>query len=78
MSDEEEVRILIKVEMHNHPTAISPYPGVATGKSLDTWLQSAFTNLEDLLLVASGVHSVCAFPPPLLARPKYVVTISLL
>ena len=31
MSDEEEVRILIKVETHNHPTAISPYPGAATG-----------------------------------------------
>ena len=27
----EEVHILIKVETHNHPTAISPYPGAATG-----------------------------------------------
>ncbi|MEJ2514634.1 MAG: phosphoribosylformylglycinamidine synthase [Gammaproteobacteria bacterium] len=28
---EEDVPILIKVETHNHPTAISPFPGAATG-----------------------------------------------
>ena len=28
---EEEAYILMKVETHNHPTAISPYPGAATG-----------------------------------------------
>jgi phosphoribosylformylglycinamidine synthase len=28
---EEHVDILIKVETHNHPTAISPFPGAATG-----------------------------------------------
>ncbi|MGH8583000.1 MAG: phosphoribosylformylglycinamidine synthase [Gammaproteobacteria bacterium] len=28
---EEEVQLLAKVETHNHPTAISPYPGAATG-----------------------------------------------
>ena len=28
---EEPVQILMKVETHNHPTAISPYPGAATG-----------------------------------------------
>ena len=28
---EEPVHILMKVETHNHPTAISPYPGAATG-----------------------------------------------
>jgi phosphoribosylformylglycinamidine synthase len=28
---EEESAILIKVETHNHPTAISPFPGAATG-----------------------------------------------
>lgn len=28
---EEEVAIQIKVETHNHPTAISPFPGAATG-----------------------------------------------
>ncbi|KAJ7273524.1 phosphoribosylformylglycinamidin [Mycena haematopus] len=27
----EEIPILIKVETHNHPTAVSPYPGAATG-----------------------------------------------
>ena len=27
----EPVHILMKVETHNHPTAISPYPGAATG-----------------------------------------------
>ena len=27
----EEVDILMKVETHNHPTAISPFPGAATG-----------------------------------------------
>ncbi len=27
----EDVNILIKVETHNHPTAISPFPGAATG-----------------------------------------------
>ena len=27
----EQIDILIKVETHNHPTAISPYPGAATG-----------------------------------------------
>jgi phosphoribosylformylglycinamidine synthase len=28
---EEEIHILLKVETHNHPTAISPWPGAATG-----------------------------------------------
>ena len=28
---EEDVHILMKVETHNHPTAISPWPGAATG-----------------------------------------------
>jgi phosphoribosylformylglycinamidine synthase len=28
---QEEIPILIKVETHNHPTAVSPYPGAATG-----------------------------------------------
>jgi phosphoribosylformylglycinamidine synthase len=28
---EEPIDILMKVETHNHPTAISPYPGAATG-----------------------------------------------
>jgi phosphoribosylformylglycinamidine synthase len=28
---EEDIHILMKVETHNHPTAISPYPGAATG-----------------------------------------------
>ncbi|ARO86340.1 phosphoribosylformylglycinamidine synthase [Nitrosospira lacus] len=28
---EESTHILMKVETHNHPTAISPYPGAATG-----------------------------------------------
>lgn len=27
----EDIHILIKVETHNHPTAISPFPGAATG-----------------------------------------------
>src|SRR6185369_2134424 len=27
----ERMPILMKVETHNHPTAISPYPGAATG-----------------------------------------------
>ena len=27
----EDMSILIKVETHNHPTAVSPYPGAATG-----------------------------------------------
>jgi len=30
-SVEEEMPLLIKVETHNHPTAVSPYPGAATG-----------------------------------------------
>jgi len=30
-SQQEEMPILIKVETHNHPTAVSPYPGAATG-----------------------------------------------
>jgi phosphoribosylformylglycinamidine synthase len=30
-SQEEPIHILCKVETHNHPTAISPYPGAATG-----------------------------------------------
>ncbi|CAD6957536.1 unnamed protein product [Tilletia controversa] len=29
--NEEPMPILIKVETHNHPTAVSPYPGAATG-----------------------------------------------
>jgi len=28
---DEEIHILVKVETHNHPTAISPFPGAATG-----------------------------------------------
>ena len=28
---EEPTHILMKVETHNHPTAISPFPGAATG-----------------------------------------------
>jgi len=31
ISIEEPVHLLAKVETHNHPTAISPYPGAATG-----------------------------------------------
>ena len=30
-SVEEDIHILCKVETHNHPTAISPFPGAATG-----------------------------------------------
>ncbi|KIK54589.1 hypothetical protein GYMLUDRAFT_176843 [Collybiopsis luxurians FD-317 M1] len=30
-SQNEEMPILIKVETHNHPTGVSPYPGAATG-----------------------------------------------
>ena len=30
-SHDEDVHILLKVETHNHPTAISPWPGAATG-----------------------------------------------
>src|ERR1700722_1425975 len=30
-SQGEDMPILIKVETHNHPTAVSPYPGAATG-----------------------------------------------
>lgn len=29
--NEEDIHFLIKVETHNHPTAISPFPGAATG-----------------------------------------------
>jgi len=28
---QEDIHVLIKVETHNHPTAISPFPGAATG-----------------------------------------------
>ena len=28
---EEDIHLLLKVETHNHPTAISPWPGAATG-----------------------------------------------
>src|SRR6185437_5834630 len=30
-AQDEEIEILMKVETHNHPTAISPWPGAATG-----------------------------------------------
>ena len=30
-SHDEHMHILVKVETHNHPTAVSPYPGAATG-----------------------------------------------
>ncbi|KIM75686.1 hypothetical protein PILCRDRAFT_826988 [Piloderma croceum F 1598] len=30
-SHDEDMHILVKVETHNHPTAVSPYPGAATG-----------------------------------------------
>ena len=29
--NDEPIDILMKVETHNHPTAISPFPGAATG-----------------------------------------------
>ncbi|KAJ3126054.1 hypothetical protein HK098_007931 [Nowakowskiella sp. JEL0407] len=29
--DEEQVHYVVKVETHNHPTAVSPFPGAATG-----------------------------------------------
>lgn len=29
--EEEDIHILMKVETHNHPTAIAPFPGAATG-----------------------------------------------
>jgi len=29
--NEEDIHVLMKVETHNHPTAISPFPGAATG-----------------------------------------------
>ncbi len=31
VTSEEDIHILCKVETHNHPTAISPFPGAATG-----------------------------------------------
>ncbi len=31
VSAEEDIHLLCKVETHNHPTAISPFPGAATG-----------------------------------------------
>lgn len=31
LSSDEDIHILCKVETHNHPTAISPYPGASTG-----------------------------------------------
>jgi len=30
-SEEEPIHVVIKVETHNHPTGVSPYPGAATG-----------------------------------------------
>ncbi|KAI0820055.1 phosphoribosylformylglycinamidin [Trametes gibbosa] len=30
-SEIEDMQVLVKVETHNHPTAVSPYPGAATG-----------------------------------------------
>lgn len=30
-ANDEEIHILMKVETHNHPTAIAPFPGAATG-----------------------------------------------
>ncbi|MSQ67116.1 MAG: phosphoribosylformylglycinamidine synthase [Gammaproteobacteria bacterium] len=31
VAEEEDIHLLMKVETHNHPTGISPYPGAATG-----------------------------------------------
>ena len=31
VASEEDIHVLCKVETHNHPTAISPFPGAATG-----------------------------------------------
>ncbi|HAQ88742.1 MAG TPA: hypothetical protein DCR78_20205, partial [Pseudomonas sp.] len=30
-ANQQPVHILMKVETHNHPTAIAPFPGAATG-----------------------------------------------
>ena len=35
-ASDEQIDILMKVETHNHPTAISPYPGAATGVGGET------------------------------------------
>ena len=33
------LHILMKVETHNHPTAISPFPGAATGSGGDSGMK---------------------------------------
>ena len=31
MASKERLHVVCKVETHNHPTAVSPFPGAATG-----------------------------------------------
>ena len=48
----EPVHILMKVETHNHPTAISPYPGASIrDPAIDMW--GLWTDFADAVLVAS-------------------------
>ncbi len=61
----EDVHILMKVETHNHPTAISPFPGAATGSGGE---------IRDEAAVGSGAKTkagLCGFSVSNLRIPDF-------
>ncbi|MCR5084659.1 MAG: phosphoribosylformylglycinamidine synthase [Succinivibrionaceae bacterium] len=63
---EEDLPILMKVETHNHPTAISPFPGAATGSGGE---------IRDEGATGSGSHpkaGLCGFSVSNLRIPGHV------
>ncbi|KAF8965577.1 CobB/CobQ-like glutamine amidotransferase domain-containing protein [Flammula alnicola] len=68
-SKQEDMPILIKVETHNHPTAVSPYPGAATGSGGEIRDEGALDGDQspkraslDLLHIASALDIMIEGP----------------
>ena len=65
--ENDQVDILMKVETHNHPTAISPYPGAATGVGGE---------IRDEAATGSGSRTkcgICGFMVSNLRIPGYIL-----
>jgi len=65
-ADKEAVHIQIKVETHNHPTAISPFPGAATGSGGEIRDEGATGN------GAKPKAGLCGFTVSNLVIPEHV------
>lgn len=67
-STKERVETLIKVETHNHPTAVSPFPGAATGSGGEIRDEGAVGRGSKSKCGLSG-YSVSDLQIPTLAQP---------